>query len=145
MQAPPPELIAEHRNDLVPFKEAVEAVMAEFPELQPISWFRDPQTNREAGGDPFSQHLIGLAVDLDYAGADLEYFERVAQRFLARGMTVVIYWNERKRALHVQALPGAIDPAPPLPLIPVGAGWRDFWRLIKARVRAPEPYVSIVT
>lgn len=33
------------------------------PTVQVTSYWRDPQSNRAAGGDPASQHLIGTALD----------------------------------------------------------------------------------
>lgn len=35
------------------------------------SWWRSPAENRQVGGDPYSQHLLGLGVDLVVEDAQL--------------------------------------------------------------------------
>lgn len=65
IQPPPFELL---RSPWFPFVEAtfqrVSLVVQLVPGLRATSWFRTAAINREAGGDPESQHLFALAVDL---------------------------------------------------------------------------------
>lgn len=74
------------------------------------SWWRDPISNEEAGGEPDSQHLVGLAVDVD--GPFLQLFR---DRCDAEGLVTVREHDH----LHVQRYPkGALAEA----MEEVGAG-----------------------
>ena len=65
------------------------------------SWWRDAEHNRAVGGHPRSQHLLGLAFDLESDQPDL-----AAEAFRAQGFTVV----ESPSHVHVQTFPaGALD------------------------------------
>lgn len=67
------------------------------------SWYRDPIKNEEEGGEPDSQHLVGLAVDVVGPGVDL-----FARRCSDLGMIVVPEIDH----LHVQRYPkGALSEA----------------------------------
>lgn len=148
IQTPPDLLWKSRGKELRWFKENVEAVMVEFPGLECTSWFRDPTYNASVGGDPFSQHLLGLAVDLDQLGADLVLYQDVAQRALARGLSSVVYFTPKKSYIHIQALAGPVDPNPVLPLWVMEADpesmIRYFWESIVTRVRGPKPHTSTV-
>lgn len=68
------------------------------------SWYRDPASNAAVGGSPNSQHLYGLAFDLDYGVPDHRESPVVAaasQSFRRRGFVPVA---ERSH-LHVQTYP----------------------------------------
>lgn len=57
------------------------------------SWYRNPRENRDVGGHPESQHLVGLAIDL------------VADRFApGTGLTVL----DEGDHFHVQYLPHGV-------------------------------------
>jgi len=120
---------------LLEFKHDVEAVMGEFPELHAISWYRDWTHNAEEGGQPLSQHLLGLAIDLDWMGADLDYFKAAGASAVERGLTAIVYWNEEKRSLHLQALPPPMDESPFVPLLSWPGDFAQLWTLIFNRLR----------
>lgn len=60
------------------------------------SWWRSGQGNRDVSGERFSQHLLGLAFDLE-AGTDPTPFTR-------RGFTVQVAPTH----VHVQTFPAAV-------------------------------------
>ncbi len=68
------------------------------PGLGLTSWFRTPSVNREAGGDPESQHLFGLAWDLDTRTLDKA---RVIQAARDAGLVAV----DERTHIHIQAFP----------------------------------------
>ena len=66
----------------------------------PSSWHRTPAENRCAGGHDASQHLVGLAVDVD---GDVV---RMTRAWRSAGFRVVPY----QRHIHAQVLPaGALE------------------------------------
>lgn len=62
------------------------------------SWYRDPGTNRLAGGDSGSQHMLGLAFDFGGNSA------KIARAFQRRGFTVTLGPNHT----HVQMFPASV-------------------------------------
>jgi len=78
------------------------------------SYYRTIDHNREVGGAPASQHLLGLA--MDFVGRDLE---RLAQRLTERGFVAI----REASHLHVQAYPR--DTVPEAWYVSaLGPGWR---------------------
>jgi len=73
------------------------------------SWFRSPLENRRVGGDPDSQHLVGLAFDVvPGKGATQLAISEAAQIFQRFGFTV----DPTGTHLHVQTFPpGILRPA----------------------------------
>lgn len=63
------------------------------------SYWRDPAVNARVGGQPDSQHLIGLGIDLV-----TDNINEAASAMRARGLVVVPYPTH----LHVQAWPAGI-------------------------------------
>jgi len=70
----------------------------QFPGLQLTSWFRTPETNRDVGGDPESQHLFGLAWDVT---APPQLLGAIARAGRGLGITAV----EERDHVHLQAFP----------------------------------------
>lgn len=64
--------------------------------VQVTSWWRSPAHNREVGGEPFSQHLVGLAFDVVGPGS-----VRVAQRWREAGGVAV----QTPTHVHLQVWP----------------------------------------
>lgn len=72
--------------------------LAGSPPVQISSWVRTSTQNAAVGGAPFSQHLLGLA--LDFVGP----YDRFADQLEAQGLTVVREGDH----LHVQRLPAGL-------------------------------------
>ncbi len=70
-------------------------------ELRATSWYRDLEDNRRAGGQPDSQHLLGLALDVIGPKEVLEFFATET-----RGVGLVTI--EESVYVHIQLL-GAGD------------------------------------
>ncbi len=69
------------------------------------SWFRSPFENRRVGGDPDSQHLVGLALDLIPGKKSLDLaINEAASGFAAVGFVPV----PAPTHLHVQTFPGGL-------------------------------------
>jgi hypothetical protein len=65
------------------------------------SWYRDAEKNRQVGGDPVSQHLIGLGMDL--TAEDLDWLRLVMD---SAGLIAV----EEPRHVHVQLYSASQNP-----------------------------------
>ena len=71
--------------------------------LRVTSWWRDPITNLEVGGDPQSQHLFGLGMDIAGSQKALSSAIRVARGV---GLVPVDFGNY----VHLQLFPaGALE------------------------------------
>ena len=68
-------------------------------DVSPTSWYRSVGDNARVGGDPFSQHLVGWAIDA--VGPDQQQF---AKRLRMTGLTVV----QEAHHIHFQAFPAGI-------------------------------------
>lgn len=83
--------------------------------LRVTSWWRDRAVNAAVGGAPTSQHLIGLAIDLQPTkpGADAAELARLAGSLTAAfhgagvGMQAINEWSAR-RHVHVQKSPAGV-------------------------------------
>lgn len=85
---------------------ALEQIDAEgFGETTITSWFRSPFDNRRVGGDPDSQHLVGLAIDVTPGkGTSRLAINEAAQIFQAAGFIAV----PEEIHVHVQTFPAGI-------------------------------------
>lgn len=61
------------------------------------SWFRDERLNESVGGDPESQHLVALAVDLIVPRNPVQFISQMEKQ----GLHVV----DEGSYIHVQAFP----------------------------------------
>lgn len=69
------------------------------------SWHRSPFHNREVGGDPDSQHLVGLALDIVPGKPSPRLaINEAAARFTEAGFVVV----PAPTHLHIQTFPAGI-------------------------------------
>jgi len=69
------------------------------------SWHRSPLDNRRVGGDPDSQHLVGLAFDVvPGKGTSLLAINEAAERFKEAGFEVA----PAATHLHVQVFPAGL-------------------------------------
>jgi len=97
IRVPPVEIIAATLPHLLRFLGQLGQLQVG-PSLNLTSWYRDPATNARVGGAPQSQHLLGLAIDVDGDPAELDRFAVLAQHV---GLTAVLEQSH----LHIQALP----------------------------------------
>ncbi len=100
MISPPPlELL---RSGWFPYVagifQRVSLLLRIVPGLTATSWFRTAATNRRVGGDPESQHLFAIAVDLD--GSD-----DALRRAQAEAPRVGLIPVREPSHLHVQLFP----------------------------------------
>lgn len=70
----------------------------DFQKLRASSWWRDVETNRRVGGQPDSQHLLGLALDVT-GPADVR--EGLGIELRGLGLIAIDEFSH----LHVQLLP----------------------------------------
>lgn len=63
------------------------------------SWYRDSTHNRMVGGDPWSQHLVGLAIDVD--SDDLAETRRLLQE-------AGLYAFDERTHVHGQVWPAGL-------------------------------------
>jgi len=69
------------------------------------SWFRSPAENRRVGGDPDSQHLVGLALDIVPGKPSIQLaVAEASSRFAEAGFLVV----PTSTHLHVQTFPAGL-------------------------------------
>jgi len=69
------------------------------------SWFRSPSDNRRVRGDPDSQHLVGLALDVVPArGISRTSLNEAAQRFREAGFVAI----PKDDHVHVQTFPAGV-------------------------------------
>lgn len=90
--------------------EGLNAIDAEgFGETTVTSWFRSPSDNRRVGGDPDSQHLVGLALDVvPGKGTSRLAINEAAQRFSEAGFFAV----PEEKHVHIQTFaPGLLREA----------------------------------
>jgi len=94
-QFPPPVLLREPwLGVIIGFLRNLSQSLVQGQQI--TSWYRSPQFNRQIGGEPDSQHLFALAMDI--AGPQL-----VFSMFQARRMGLVAVME--RDHLHVQAFP----------------------------------------
>ncbi len=99
IQVPPPELL---RSGWLPIlrvfvSRLLPLIQLSLP-LVPTSWFRTANKNRDVGGDPESQHLFGLALDVDGS-------EEALRRAFVAARRVGLFPVMGAGFLHVQLFP----------------------------------------
>ncbi len=113
--APPPRNTLQFFDRLIPgiWPAWAQAVVTALQEIDQggtgkttiTSWFRTPSQNRRVGGDPDSQHLVGLALDVIPAkGQSTLAINEAAQRFAQAGFSVV----PEPTHVHVQTFPAGV-------------------------------------
>lgn len=92
-------------------KRVVNAIGSQnFNAVRVTSWYRTPFDNSRVGGDPSSQHLLGLAVDLqivDRGGSSISFGMnpfRLQGRLRDMGLTAVVEGDH----VHVQVFPAGV-------------------------------------
>lgn len=148
---PPPEWMQEH-PEVSRFKYLVESIIqnianADLPLLSPTSWYREKGENDLVLGQPFSLHLVGLGMDLDWMGATLNQYKAVAYLAMTQGLSCIIYMTSTKHYIHVQWLGLATD-APPQYEIPFGdlRLWLTLvWEVVYQRDRLNVPATQVIT
>jgi len=99
LAVPPPDLISSAwRPFIIEFYRRAFS-MADVRGIEVISWFRTAERNRIEGGDPESQHLFAIAMDLRMPLANLQ-----AAQGKARGAGLITS-TTTSGSLHVQLFP----------------------------------------
>lgn len=103
---PPDPIAREWYPLIVDFIRRVTSAFQQVPGfmLVPTSWYRDPAHNAAVGGDPYSQHQVALALDVqvEFSGISSSMAREVAAWFARRqGLTAVVEADH----LHLQLLP----------------------------------------
>ncbi len=106
LQAPPRDLLRSGFQQLIlTFVVRAIFVLRNVPGVIPTSWFRTFDENISEGGDPESQHLFALALDLDVPRGSVS---RVLQAARAVGLVAV----DERTHVHLQLFPaGALSRA----------------------------------
>ena len=69
------------------------------------SWFRSPAENARVGGNPDSQHLVGLALDVVPGKPSFKLaISEASNRFMEAGFVTV----PAERHLHIQTFPAGV-------------------------------------
>lgn len=98
VQVPPPIFVAILSADFDRFLNAAWRVFNQTP-FRATSWWRSVERNREVGGALYSQHLVGLALDVvPLPGAT---FREVRAEAIAAGLYAVVEPDH----VHLQAWP----------------------------------------
>lgn len=67
--------------------------------IRVTSWYRTPSVNQLVGGHPFSQHLLGFAMDVV-----VDDPWRIRKRFEDLGLTAIVEGDH----VHVQVFPAGV-------------------------------------
>lgn len=89
-------------NEQREFARRVDLLIGAYPELVVNSYYRTPERNAAVGGVPDSLHVQGLALDVDYFGADEGTLTAVGQAAVELGLSAIVYWGAGKSYLHLQ-------------------------------------------
>jgi hypothetical protein len=105
--APGAQLVQRFRRQMLAVARTWAAVARTGADVQITSWHRGTGRNKEAGGQEFSQHLLGVAMDAVSTNRTQAQLFALAQRAATAYGTTAILSN--RGAVHVQALPnGAV-------------------------------------
>jgi hypothetical protein len=104
---PPPPLLLDRFYQPTLAVARVWLYLARFLPIEVTSWWRDPSRNASAGGQDYSQHLVGTAIDAKSPGLSraqlLPYVAAVGRVY---GVSVPAAASEGSGAsVHVQGLP----------------------------------------
>ena len=98
---PPTSILAALRPEIVEFVRRVKTVRGSFGIS---SWWRSVEHNRDVGGNAFSQHLLGLAVDTTPTLSANR--AQLAAAFRAAGLVAI----DEGDHIHVQRYPAGVAP-----------------------------------
>jgi len=104
LEAPPVDIASLWWGQLVAFVARIQWVMRRNPGARATSWWRSETKNREVGGSPVSQHLVGLGADfVVHFGSRIQFVNDLR----AAGLVPV----EELNHVHVQLFPAGVASA----------------------------------